>query len=95
VSVSLLRELRWKKLVQVAPLRWANMAPWRAARVAVGVLLPLALGYASGHIEYGAYVALGALPAGFASFQGETRSRVAAVPTAPWPIDSQINNFKN
>lgn len=43
------------------------------------MVLPLALGLASGHVRYGAYMALGALPAGFASFQGETRTRVAAV----------------
>jgi hypothetical protein len=36
----------------------------------------------SGHAAYGAYAALGALPAGIASFQGETRSRVAAVALA-------------
>src|SRR4051812_42495763 len=36
-------------------------------------------GAATGHLQYGGYMALGALPAGFASFHGETRSRVAAV----------------
>src|SRR5256885_3053291 len=47
-----------------------------------GVVVPLGLGGASGHVDYGAYAALGALPAGVASFQGETRSRVAVVVAA-------------
>ena len=46
------------------------------------MIVPLALGWATDHVEYGAYAALGALPAGFVSFQGETRSRVAAVALA-------------
>ena len=54
----------------------------RAARVSVGVVLPLLAGWLSGHVEYGVYMALGALPAGFASFQGETLTRVAAVAVA-------------
>jgi uncharacterized membrane protein YccC len=51
----------------------------RGLRGAAAVVLPLVVGWATGHIQYGAFVALGALPAGFASFHGETRSRVAAV----------------
>ncbi|WP_327125146.1 FUSC family protein [Streptomyces sp. NBC_01727] len=45
-------------------------------------MVPLAVGSACGRLDYGAFAALGALPAGFASFQGVTRSRVAAVTVA-------------
>ena len=69
--------LGWKKLAGLGTLRPAQLA--RSARVALGVVLPLAVGGATGHIAYGVYMALGALPAGFAAFQGETRTRVAAV----------------
>lgn len=69
-----------KELIQLGPFRWGGaIAPWRASRLALGVLLPLALGWAFGHADYGAYTALGALPVGFVSFQGQARSRVAAV----------------
>ena len=61
---------------------WGAIAPWRAARLAVGVLAPLVVGWANGYIEYGAFAALGALPAGFASYQGVTRSRIAAIVVA-------------
>ncbi|MER7837632.1 FUSC family protein [Streptomyces sp. NPDC096040] len=64
------------------PLSWHDVALWRAARVAVGVVVPLAVGAATGHLEYGAFASLGALPAGLASFQGVTRTRVAAVVAA-------------
>jgi uncharacterized membrane protein YccC len=50
-----------------------------ALRGALGVTLPLLVGWLTGHIEYGAYTALGALPAGFTSFEGQTRGRVAGV----------------
>ena len=82
VDVRFLRGFRWRRLVQLGPFHWGAVAPWRAARAAAGVLTPLALGWASGHIEHGAFAALGALPAGFASFQGVSRSRVAAVAAA-------------
>ena len=72
----------WRGLARLGPFHWANVAPWRAARVAFGVVVPLALGLATGHVEYGGYTALGALPAGFASFEGETRSRVMTVAVA-------------
>jgi len=58
------------------------LAPARAARVTLGVVLPLIVGWRSGHLDYGAFMALGALPAGIASFQGATWSRVAAVVVA-------------
>jgi uncharacterized membrane protein YccC len=54
-------------------------------------VVPLVIGWMIGHLEYGAYVALGALPAGMASFQGETRSRVAAVVLAS--IGMAISTF--
>jgi len=74
--------IAWRKLAQLGPFHWRDVAPRRAARVALGVVVPLGLGWASGHVDYGAYAALGALPAGVASFQGETRSRVAVVVAA-------------
>lgn len=71
--------LKWHERAQLGRFSMERVAAARAARVAVGVVLPLLVGLLTGHIQYGAYAALGALPAGFASFQGETRSRVAAV----------------
>ncbi|MFJ5220638.1 FUSC family protein [Streptomyces sp. NPDC088354] len=79
---SYLGRFRWRRLLRLGPFRWRAAAPWRAARVAVGVVVPLAVGSAAGHLEYGAFASLGALPAGFASFQGVTRTRVAAVSAA-------------
>jgi hypothetical protein len=48
-------------------------------RASIGVLAPLIIGVATGKIEYGSYAALGALPAGFVSFRGVSRTRVLAV----------------
>ena len=59
-----------------------RLAPARAVRAGLGVALPLVVGWLSGHMQYGAYAALGALPAGVTSFQGEARGRVAAVALA-------------
>ena len=42
-------------------------------------MTPLIIGLATGKIEYGSYAALGALPAGFVSFRGVSRTRVLAV----------------
>lgn len=55
------------------------MAAGHAVRAAIGVITPLAIGVATGKVEYGSYAALGALPAGFVSFRGVTRTRVLAV----------------
>ncbi|GAA1913039.1 FUSC family protein [Streptantibioticus ferralitis] len=77
-----LGRFQWQGLLQFGPFRWGDVAPWRAVRVAVGVVAPLLVGAASGHVDYGAFASLGALPAGFASFQGVTRTRVAAVAAA-------------
>jgi uncharacterized membrane protein YccC len=41
--------------------------------------VPLILGVATGKVAYGSYAALGALPAGFVSFRGVSRTRVLAV----------------
>ena len=74
--------MQWKEAARLGPFSVRLLAPARAARVTFGVLLPLVVGWQSGHIAYGAFMALGALPAGFASFQGATRSRLAAVVVA-------------
>ena len=49
-------------LLALGPFRWRSVAPWRAARVAAGVVVPLAIGWWSGHIDLGAFAALGAFP---------------------------------
>jgi len=72
----------WRRLAQLSSCRWSDVAPRRAARAAFGVVFPLAVGWAAGHVDYGGYAALGALPVGVVSFQGETRSRVTAVAVA-------------
>ena len=69
-------------MARLGPFRWDAVAPWRAGRTTFGVVLPLAVGLATGHLEFGSYMALGALPAGVVSFQGETLSRVGAIATA-------------
>ena len=51
----------WNSLPRAKPFRWGKLAPWRAARVALGVGVPLAVGWLSGHVHEGAYMALGAL----------------------------------
>src|SRR5258706_979490 len=66
-------------LAGLATFRCSELALARGLRGAGAVVLPLVVGAATGHLQYGGYMALGALPAGFASFHGETRSRVAAV----------------
>ncbi len=48
-------------------------------RGAIGVLTPLVIGVATGRVESGSFAALGALPAGFVSFRGVSRTRVLAV----------------
>jgi len=66
-------------LAGLGTFRRDGVALARGLRGAAAVVLPLVVGAATGHLQYGAYMALGALPAGFASFHGETRSRLAAV----------------
>lgn len=62
--------------------RWHDLAVGRATRAAFGVVTPLAIGMATGHVADGSFAALGALPAGFISFRGVTRTRVLAVALA-------------
>src|SRR5258708_39006379 len=81
-SRSYLGGLGWTGLVRLGPFHWGAMAPWRVARSAFGVVVPFGLGAASGHLDYGAFAALGAFSAGNVSFEGVTRSRVAAVAAA-------------
>ncbi|TFV33469.1 hypothetical protein E4K10_34985 [Streptomyces sp. T1317-0309] len=52
--------------------RFAWRSAWR----------PLVVGVVTHHLDDGAFAALGALPAGFASFEGRARTRVAAVVAA-------------
>ncbi|PZG12251.1 FUSC family protein [Nonomuraea aridisoli] len=77
-----LRRIQWRELLRVGPFHWSDVTLQRALRVGVGTMLPLAVGAAAGHLDYGAFMSLGALPAGFASFQGVTRTRVAVVAAA-------------
>jgi uncharacterized membrane protein YccC len=77
-----LSRFEWRKLLQLGPLRGTDVAAWRAVRVAVGVVVPLVVGSATRHLDYGAFASLGALTAGLASFQGLTRGRVTAVAVA-------------
>ena len=59
--------------------RWSAINIPGALRAGFGMITPLALGLATGHLEYGVYASLGALPAGMVSFQGASRTRVSAV----------------
>ena len=59
--------------------RWRDLAVGQAVRAALGVVTPLAVGVAVSRVEYGSFAALGALPAGFVSFRGVSRTRVMAV----------------
>lgn len=60
-------------------LRWSDANVLGGLRAGIGVIVPLVLGLVTGHMEYGAFAALGALPAGFVSFQGFSRTRLTAV----------------
>src|SRR5271166_203483 len=61
------------------PFRWADLRVAGALRAGAGMLTPLAVGLVTGHLEYGAFAALGAMPAGLVTFQGFSRTRVTAV----------------
>ena len=58
---------------------WTLVQPGATARATLGVALPLVLGCVTSHLDWAVFAALGALSAGFASFRGESRTRVAAV----------------
>src|SRR5580700_1794970 len=77
--VFLASEVGHRGWLDLGQFRWRDATPARAARAAVGTVVPLALGIATGHVEYGTFAALGAQPAGVVSFQGVTRSRVLLV----------------
>jgi Fusaric acid resistance protein-like/FUSC-like inner membrane protein yccS len=61
------------------PFRWADLRVAGALRAGAGMITPLAVGLVTGHLEYGAFAALGAMPAGLVTFQGFSRTRVTAV----------------
>jgi hypothetical protein len=67
------RELRSPGRVAQVPR--AHLTPGRGLLHGAGVILPLALGAATGHLAYGGFAALGALPAGFAAIFGHTAGR--------------------
>jgi len=69
--------------------RWADINIPRALRAGAGMITPLALGLATGHLEYGVFASLGALPAGMVSFQGESWTRVSAVAFAAFGMDAE------
>ena len=64
------------------PFRWSAVDWPPALRAGVGMVTPLAVGLATGHMEYGVFAALGAQPAGMVSFQGSSRTRVSAITLA-------------
>ena len=68
-----------ESVLNFGPFRWSDINIPRALRAGAGMITPLALGLATGHLEYGIFATLGALPAGFVSFQGASRTRVTAV----------------
>ena len=61
---------------------WRDVQLGPGVRAAVGAVTPLAIGMAMGRTQYGTYAALGALPAGYVSFSGVTRTRLLAVAAA-------------
>ncbi len=75
-------ELTQSGWLDFGAFRWRDLATGQAVRAAVGVITPLAIGIGTGHVGYGSFAALGALPAGFVSFQGVNRTRVLAVAAA-------------
>jgi len=72
-------ELRGSGWLDFGAFRWRDLAAGKATRATLGVITPLAIGLATGHEEFGSFAALGALPAGFVSFRGVTRTRILAV----------------
>ncbi|HLI37584.1 MAG TPA: FUSC family protein [Streptosporangiaceae bacterium] len=72
-------ELRRGGWLRFGQFRWQDMDLFAAVRAGVGMITPLAAGIAAGHAGYGVFAALGSLPAGFASFQGVSRTRVTTI----------------
>src|SRR6201995_1016531 len=75
-------DLRHGGGLNLGPCRWSAVDVPRALRAGIGMVTPLAVGLATGHLEYGVFAALGAQPAGIVSFQGASRTRVSAVTLA-------------
>ena len=55
---------------EVVTVRRGHLDLHRGVRLGLGVAVPLAFGVLLGHVEYGVFAALGALPAGFAATTG-------------------------
>jgi uncharacterized membrane protein YccC len=77
--VFLAAELSQPGWLDFGAFRWRDLSVGQAVRATVGVMAPLIIGMAAGKVEYGSYAALGALPAGFVSFRGISRTRLLAV----------------
>ncbi len=68
----------WRTVVRsVFTIDWGQIELGGAIRCTIGVLVPLVVGLASGAVADGVAAAVGALSAGFASFQGAYRSRAS------------------
>ncbi|MBV9795264.1 MAG: FUSC family protein [Actinobacteria bacterium] len=78
----LVAELSHGGWLNFGPFRWDAVDVPRAVRAGIGMVTPLAIGLATGHLEYGVFAALGAQPAGIVSFQGASRTRLSAVTLA-------------
>jgi uncharacterized membrane protein YccC len=72
-------ELKQPRWLDFGAFRWSDLTAGPAVRAAFGVVTPLAIGIAAGRPDYGSFAALGALPAGFVSFRGVSRTRLLAV----------------
>jgi len=65
---------------EVVTVRRAHLDLHRGVRLALGAVVPLAVGVLLGRIEFGVFAALGALPAGFAATTGaRARQHASAV----------------
>ena len=80
IYTATVRELRSPRRVTQVPR--AALAPTRGLLLAAGVMVPLSLGIALGHPQYGVFAALGAFPSGIAATLGEVRRQPAAVALA-------------
>jgi uncharacterized membrane protein YccC len=68
----------WRSVFRsVFRVDWSQIELGGAIRCTIGVLVPLVVGLASGAVADGVAAAVGALCAGFASFQGAYRSRAS------------------
>ncbi len=72
-------ELSQSGWLDFGAFRWRDLSAGQSVRATIGVMTPLIIGVATGRVAYGSYAALGALPAGFVSFRGVSRTRVLAV----------------